>query len=248
MRGKQFPAGSYEKLSAADMGLTYTGFERVALDGVRRFESLDFEMALVILDGEADYAFGDCRGKARHRDMLYVPMHQSIDLSGSALVLCYCAPCTRKTSFAHIQFAEVDADERHKVYGTRAQGTHRHVWNCIDDNFHAARLLMGFCDGEPGGWTAWPPHEHGCAREEVYYYTGMGDGFALQCVYDELSDADAAVIVREGDLVSIAGGYHPNVGCPKRGIHYIFCMVSVKEGDRQFMDLTIQREFGDKLE
>ena len=248
MRGKHFSAGSFQKLSAAEMNLVYAGFEKQELSGEKRFESNGCELAFVILEGEAAYAFGETCGKAVHRDILYLPMQQSITLNGHATVLIYSAPCTKKTSFAHIAFQQVDADSRHKVFGSREQGTYRHVWNCIDDSFDASRLLMGFCDGEPGGWTAWPPHEHGEAREEIYYYIGMGDGFALQCVYDDLSQGDAVCIVRQGDLVSISGGYHPNVGCPKTGIHYLFCMVSVREGDRKFMNLTIQSEFGSKLE
>ena len=248
MRGRYFQNGTYGVLSPADMGLAYGSFEKRVLDGETAFDSGGQELALVVLGGAVTYAIGDARGAAEHRDVLYLPIHERISLCGKATVLCYGAPCTKKTAFAHIPFKAVDGDERHKQYGSPAQSTARHVWNCIDDAFDASRLLLGFCDGEPGGWTAWPPHEHGQAREEIYYYTGLGDGFALQCVYDDLTQSDAVRIVREGDLISIPGGYHPNVGCPKTGIHYLFCMVSVQEGNRQFMDLTIQKEFGDKLE
>lgn len=248
MKGKHFICGSFDKLGAEDMGLCFGEFERRTLRGEAAFESVDRETALVILDGEVAYCHAGCSGIAVHRDMLYLPLQDRIDLRGNATVLRYSAPCSRQTRFEHIPFAEVDADSRHKTYGDTAQGSFRHVWNCIDDTFDSVRLLMGFCDGVPGGWTAWPPHEHGSAREEIYYYTGMGDGFALQCVYESLDEAEAVRIVREGDLISVPGGYHPNVGCPKTGIHYLFCMVSVREDDRRFMDLTIQSQFGSKLE
>jgi 5-deoxy-glucuronate isomerase len=103
------------------------------------------------------------------------------------------------------------------------------------------------CCGGFGSWTAWPPHEHGEKREEVYVYFGMDDGFALQCVYDDLENPSELFLVRDGHLVAIPGGYHPNVGCPKTGIRYIYCMVSTAAEDRNFMDLNIQRQFGDKL-
>jgi 5-deoxy-glucuronate isomerase len=76
----------------------------------------------------------------------------------------------------------------------------------------------------------------------------MGDGFAIQCVYEDMRRPDAVVLVQDGHLVTIPAGYHPNVGSPKGGIRYIYCMVSVEAGDREFMDLHIQSEYGSKLE
>ncbi len=68
-----------------------------------------------------------------------------------------------------------------------------------------------------------------------------------ECVYEELGAPKEVAIVRNGDVISIDEGYHPNVGCPKTGIMYVYCMVSVEEGDRNFMDLEIQKIYGDKL-
>ena len=49
-------------------------------------------------------------------------------------------------------------------------------------------------------------------------------------------------------IVAIPQGYHPNVGCPKSGIRYVYCMVSLEAEDRNFMDLRTQRIFGERLE
>jgi len=54
-------------------------------------------------------------------------------------------------------------------------------------------------------------------------------------------------MIRDGDLISIPKGYHPNVGCPAGKISYIYCMVSKIPGDRNFMDLKIQEIYGDKF-
>ena len=107
--------------------------------------------------------------------------------------------------------------------------------------------MTGICRGRDGGWTAWPPHEHGAEREEVYVYYNMGNSFGLQCVYNDLQQAEAHVVT-EGHLVAIPEGYHPNCGCPCGGIHYVYCMVSTEEGKREFMDLRTQKIYGDKLE
>lgn len=78
-------------------------------------------------------------------------------------------------------------------------------------------------------------------------YFNMGESFGLQCVYNDLDQAEAHV-VREGHLIAIPEGYHPNCGCPCGGIRYVYCMVSVKEGDRDFMNLRTQKIYGDRLE
>lgn len=237
-------------LAPADLGLQYTSVQRLEIgQGTTAVESGREEVCLVVIGGAL--AFRGCgkSGSASLGDMLYLPIESQLELSGGPAVLIrYGAPCARQTKFAHIRFAEVDADERHKRYGTAESGTRRDVWNFIDEKFDSSRLLMGICYGAPGGWTAWPPHEHGDKREEVYVYFNMGDGFALQCVYEDMNDPDAVALVRDGDVIAIPTGYHPNVGCPKSGIRYVYCMVSVAAEDRNFMDLRTQAIYGDRLE
>ncbi len=182
-------------------------------------------------------------------DMLYVPVDTVIELDNAAgQMVCFGAPCTRQYEFAHIPFAQVDGDSRHKVYGKAENGTLRDVWNFIDESFPSGRLLTGICMGRDGGWTAWPPHEHAREREELYVYYGMGDSFGVQLVYDHKDHPYTTALVRDGHLVAIPRGYHPNCGCPGGGIHYVYCMVSTEEGERQFMDLRTETVFGDKLE
>ncbi|MDR1934893.1 MAG: 5-deoxy-glucuronate isomerase [Candidatus Accumulibacter sp.] len=238
------------RLRPADLGLEYTSVQRfeIGQDGVH-IESGGEEICLVVLAGRLSYRIPDRTGAASLGDMLYLPIDSSIELSaGPAAVVRFGAPCSRATRFAHLRFSEVDADQRHKVYGTPESGTRRDVWNFIDEKFDSSRFLIGICHGAPGGWTAWPPHEHGDKREEVYVYFDMGDGFALQCVYEDMGEANAVALVRDGDVVAIPKGYHPNVGCPKSGIRYVYCMVSIAPEERDFMDLRTQRIYGERLE
>ncbi len=236
------------RLNSADLGLKYTSAQRLELAGSLTAASGDEEICLVCIGGECAFEHDGARGRVVLRDILYLPPGDSVALSGDkCLLMRFGAPCAGGTGFAHIPFAEVDRDSRHKVYGDESIGTRRDVWNAIDEKFASGRFLVGFCVGRDGGWTAWPPHEHAAEREETYVYFGMGDAFGVQLVYNDMDNPHCVAMVREGDLVSIARGYHPNCGCPKGGISYVYCMVSTREGERQFMDLRCQAIFGDKL-
>ncbi|MEI6738476.1 MAG: 5-deoxy-glucuronate isomerase [Pseudomonadota bacterium] len=243
------PSETLKFLEPNDLGLMYTSLQRLEINAVTvSVKSGSNEICLVVIEGEVSYRFKDKSGVASLGDMLYLPIESVIELTnGPAVVIRYGAPCKRQTSFVHIAFKDVDADERHKVYGKVELGTRRDVWNFIDESFDSSRLLMGICYGAPGGWTAWPPHEHGVKREEVYIYFNMDDGFALQCVYEDMQNPDAIALVQNGHLIAIPSGYHPNVGCPKTGIRYVYCMVSTTAEDRIFMDLQTQAIYGDKL-
>lgn len=238
-----------DRLLPSDMGLVYTSVQRIEISGQETVLSNDEEVCLLVIKGTINWKINNMGGSAELKDMLYVPINQSIILMASdAVVIRFGAPCVRKTKFAYIPFKDVDKSERHKVFGKAEQGTLRDVWNCIDESFDSSRFLIGLCSGGDGGWTAWPPHEHGEKREEVYVYFDMNDAFGIQCVYDDMDSPNDVVIIREGHLVTIPKGYHPNVGCPKGGISYVYCMVSTKAEQRQFMDLKTQLIYGDKLE
>ncbi len=243
------PQETYAPLGPRELGLAYGSVQRLKeADGIR-LESGGRELCLVCIGGQTGYRCGRKSGTAVMNDMLYVPVDTVIELDNAAgQMVCFGAPCTRQYEFAHIPFAQVDGDSRHKVYGKAENGTLRDVWNFIDESFPSGRLLTGICMGRDGGWTAWPPHEHAREREELYVYYGMGDSFGVQLVYDHKDHPYTTALVRDGHLVAIPRGYHPNCGCPGGGIHYVYCMVSTEEGERQFMDLRTETVFGDKLE
>lgn len=240
-----------EKQEPAALGMVYTSVQRIEVGPAPvTVESGAEELCLVCIGGRVDYAACGQTGTAVQMDMLYLPIESSLQLTApeGGVLMRYGAPCARKTKFAHIRFADVDADDRHKVYGKVENGTRRDVWNYIDESFDSSRFLTGICRGANGGWTAWPPHEHGKEREETYVYFGMGDGFAAQFVYDDMNEPAVVALVRDGDVVTIPHGYHPNVGCPCGGICYAYVMVSTTAEDRNFMDLRTQQIYGDKLE
>jgi len=214
-------------------------------------ESGSEEVALVCISGQVEYSYNGRAGTQHFRDFLYLPWKSQITLATNhkAVIMRIGAPSDRDTAFAHISFSAVAKDPaKHKVFGTAETNTLRDVYMFIDDTFDAARLLMGIGQGHTGAWTVWPPHEHGAEKEEIYVYFDMGQAFGIQCVYETLDEVKFVGIVRDGDMVAVPGGFHPNAGCPGGRICYMYAMAARVAGERDFMTLRIQEEFGDKLE
>ena len=235
-------------------GLDFLSCQRIELDDGRPFTSLETgleEVVLVCIAGQADYDFDGTGGVMRFKDFLYLPWKSKVNLrTGHRTVLMRIgATSERDTDFSHIRFSDVAKDpSKHCVYGFAENNSLRDVYMYIDDQFNASRLLMGIGQGSAGGWTVWPPHEHGDEKEELYVYFDMGKAFGVQCVYENLQDPLFCGIVRDGDMVSVPRGYHPNAGCPGGRISYVYAMAARVAGQREFMALHIQEEFGDKFE
>ena len=206
------------------------------------------EVVLVCISGSFDYETEAAAGAAGFKDMLYLPWESEAELSADrAVAMRIGAPSDRDTRFAHLRFAEIDRDpDKHKCFGTKEINSLRDVYMYIDDTFHASRLLVGLGCGQPGGWTVWPPHEHGDEREELYVYFDLNGGFGIQCIYEDMDEAHC-FLVREGDMVAVPRGYHPNVGCPGGRIAYVYAMAARAAGERSFMSLRFQEHFGSGL-
>ena len=237
-----------EKKQPSDLALEFTSVQRYEPDRPATIISGPEELCFVVIKGSIQYQTESGKGLAAFRDMIYLPRKTSINLSSvlpGSVVMAYGAPAHRDTRFSHIPFEQIDRNrETHREYGEKSTNCRRDVWHFIGDDFDACRLMMGLCRGDTGGWTAWPPHEHSQEREEVYTYFDMGEAFGIQCVYEDMSDPIIIALVREGDLVSIPGGYHPNTGSPAGPISFVYCMVSRKPDDRKFLDLRIQEPYG----
>lgn len=241
------PAELLKKRKPRELGLEFTSVQRIEISGGKSVATAEEEACLVAIEGAVDYRCPGKSGTAACRDMLYLPPRCEAQLSSeNAVVMCYGAPSDLAGEAIHIRFSDIDGDAKtHEVFGKSENNTRRDVWHFISSDFPCSRLMMGLCRGQPGGWTVWPPHEHGEQREEVYVYFGMGKAFGLQCVYRDSNEPDAVVMVRDGDLVCVPEGFHPNVGCPAGAISFVYCMVSREPGRRDFMDLHFQEIYGD---
>ena len=115
----------------------------------------------------------------------------------------------------------------------------------VGKNVQAGRLMAGVTFSQPGNWTSWPPHEHAILAEEAYLYIDMPHpAFGVQLVYADDTNPELATIVREGDVVLMPQGYHPNVAAPGYPINFLWMMAASRElEDRQFGVVNIHPDF-----
>jgi len=236
-----------KKKKPGEMDLEYITSQRIELKENLTLDTENEEVCLVIIEGKVSFQFECKEGTANFKDMIYVPRRKKIQLyAKDAVIMLFSAPSNIDTQFSLIDFLTIDKNPAtHNIVGSLENNCKRDVWKFIDSDFKASRLMMGLCEGHVGGWTAWPPHEHAEKREEVYVYFNMKNSFGIQCVYDDMSNPYNVIIVKDGDLISIPKGYHPNVGCPGGKISYIYCMAAKKPGERNFMDLNVQKIYNE---
>ena len=81
--------------------------------------------------------------------------------------------------------------------------------------------------------------------EEAYLYVDMpAPAFGIQLVYTNPHEPEVATIVREGDVVLMPAGYHPNVAAPGGQINFVWMMAAIREDeDRQYGVVNVQPDF-----
>ena len=205
------------------------------------------ETALIALGGSATVTV-DGKGYALGRyDALYVPRDTgfTIDAGAHGCDLAeISAPVSRRHPVQHVTFAAVQSDPGlHFAAGGPAAKRDLNV--LIGKNVQAGRIMAGVTFSEQGNWTSWPPHEHAAMLEEAYLYIDMPHpGFGVQLVYVDAAEPELATVVREGDVVLIPQGYHPNVAAPGHAIKFLWMMAAAREReDRKWGVVNVQPEF-----
>ena len=144
----------------------------------------------------------------------------------------------------HVRFSDVQADPG-LHFNAGGPSSKRDLNVLIGKNVQAGRIMAGVTFSDQGNWTSWPPHEHAAMLEEAYLYIDMpAPAFGIQLVYTNPSEPELATIVREGDVVMMPQGYHPNVAAPGGAINFLWMMAAVREDeDRQYGVVNVQPEF-----
>ncbi|HYU25245.1 MAG TPA: 5-deoxy-glucuronate isomerase [Thermoanaerobaculia bacterium] len=217
-------------------------FGRIVLEGEEiAFSTGGRETALLCLNGTA--RVNDTYTLERY-DALYVPRDTEIKISGTCDVAEIAAPVEKKYPVQLVRFADVQNDPSLHFH-TGGPSSERDVNIVIGKNVEAGRILAGVTFSKPGNWTSWPPHEHARMLEEAYLYIDMpAPGWGLQLVYNDPGNPELVTVVRDGDVVLMPQGYHPNVSAPGSSINFLWMMAANREGDdRQFGVVNVQPEY-----
>jgi 5-deoxy-glucuronate isomerase len=241
--------GRHISVSPANSTMRHLAYGRIILDASVpqvAFSSGGHETALVCLSGAAEVMVGTQKFQLGQYDAIYAPRDSHIEV---------------KTK-SHLDIAEFYSDVEHDYpvqfvsyqqtskdptlrFNTGGPANTRDLNILIGKNVNAGRLLVGFTFSEPGNWTSWPPHEHAKMLEEMYVYFDMPEpAYGLQLVYNNTEYPELVTAVRDGDVVLMPSGYHPNISVPGHRIAFLWAMAAHREvEDRQFGVVNIQPGF-----
>jgi 5-deoxy-glucuronate isomerase len=216
-------------------------------DAPVRFETGGLETGLICLKGTASIAVDGASHTLGRYDSLYVPRDASVEVTAGAAgcdVAEIAAPVARRHPVQFVSFAGVQQDPG-LHFETGGASAKRELNVLLGKNVQAGRIMAGVTFSAPGNWTSWPPHEHASMLEEAYLYVEMPPpSFGVQLVYTDPGEPELATIVREGDIVLMPQGYHPNVAAPGGAINFIWMMAANREDeDRQYGVVNVQPEF-----
>ncbi len=233
--------------TAASRHLSYGRIILDAGDAPLHVKGGDSETGLICLRGSATVETESQSYDLGRYDALYVPRdgaflvspgHDGCDLAEIS------APVSKRHSVQYVRFADVQANPG-LHFNAGGVSSKRDLNVLIGKNVEAGRIMAGVTFSEPGNWTSWPPHEHAAMLEEAYLYVDMpAPAFGIQLLYTNPREPELATIVREGDVVMMPQGYHPNVAAPGGSINFVWMMAAVREDeDRQYGVVNVQPEF-----
>ena len=228
----------------------YLHYGRIILDAgdpPARFETGGMETGLICLKGSAVVRVDGSSHELERYDTVYAPRGSSVEVAAGAAgcdMAEIAAPVERRHPVQFVSFAEVRKNPG-LHFETGGPGAKRDLNVLIGKNVQAGRIMAGVTFSAPGNWTSWPPHEHAAMLEEAYLYIDMpAPGFGVQLVYTDPKEPELATIVREGDIVLMPAGYHPNVAAPGASINFVWMMAANREDDdRQYGVVNVQPDF-----
>ena len=212
------------------------------------FNNNEHETGLVCLNGAARVTIGGEAFELSRYDSLYVPRDSQIEVRASGEEGCdlaeVYAPVSKKYPVQFVSYKDVRANPKLHIIAGKPPAE-RDLNVLIGANVEAGRIMAGVTFSSPGNWTSWPPHEHSRMLEEAYLFIDMpAPAFGVQFVYTNPEKPELVQVVREGDVVLMPQGYHPNVAAPGTQINFLWMMAAIREGeDRQYGVVNVQPEF-----
>lgn len=250
-RGTNAHGGRHTAVSPANSAMTHLSYGRIRLQAGESvaFETGGRETGLICFSGQATVRVGEVSHELTRYDALYVPRGSTVQVTttNAPVDLAECsAPVQGDYPLQYICHQSDVAPDPTLKFATGEPGSARTINILLGKNVQAGRLVAGVTQSEPGNWTSWPPHEHAAMLEELYVYYDMpAPAFGIQFVYENPNAPDEhALVVREGDVVLMPAGYHPNVSVPGHSINFLWIMAAHRETiDRQFGVVNVQPGF-----
>ena len=237
---------SVEPGKTASRNLHYGRIILEAGDEPLVFETSHRETGLICLNGSAKIVTGDDSFSLSRYDAIYIPRDSNVTVSteGGCDLAELGAPVENRYPVQFVSFTDVRKDPAlHFMAGKPP--IERDLNILLGKNVEAGRIMAGVTFSSDGNWTSFPPHEHHDMLEEAYLYIDMpAPQWGIQMVYTNLNDPELVQVVREGDVVLMPQGYHPNVAAPGGSINFLWMMAANREGvDRQFGVVNVQPEY-----
>jgi len=232
--------------NTATRHLHYGRIRLDADDAPLTFENLAHETGLICLNGSANVTTGGQTFSINRYDALYVPRDSKIEVStedGCDLAE-ISAEVENLYPLQFVSFEEVRKNPAlHFIAGKPP--TERDLNILLGKNIQAGKIMAGVTFSSDGNWTSFPPHEHAEMLEEAYLYIDMpAPQWGIQMVYTDPKNPELIEVVREGDVVVMPKGFHPNVAAPGGQINFLWMMAANTEvEDRQFGVVNVQPEY-----
>lgn len=232
--------------ATASRNLFYGRIRIEAGEAAIEFENGTHETGLICLNGSATVSTADGSYNLSRYDALYVPRDSRImvDTAEGCDLAEISSPVEKRYPLQYVNFVEIRKDPAlHFIAGKPP--TERDLNILLGKNIEAGRIMAGVTFSSDGNWTSWPPHEHANLLEEAYLYIDMpAPQWGVQFVYTNAQEPELAEVVREGDVVLMPQGFHPNVAAPGGSINFLWMMAANNEGiDRQFGVVNVQPEY-----
>lgn len=242
--------GRTRSVAPGTTAATHLHYGRIILDrgdAPLSFSTAEHETGFIALKGSATVVADGRAFDLVPYDALYVPRDCHVEVrpgrDGCDLAE-ISARVERRYPVQFVSFADVQKDPglHFKAGGPAAERTLNML---IGKNVEAGRIMAGVTFSAPGNWTSWPPHEHAALAEEAYLYIDMpAPAFGVQFVYTDKTTPELGVVVREGDVVLMPRGYHPNVAAPGGSINFLWMMAANREtDDRLFGVVNVHPDF-----
>lgn len=229
--------------------LRHLCYGRILLDGTTpraAFATEKRETGLLCMKGACRISVGGTAHDLDTHDGMYIPRGSSVEVTTSTLVdlVEVAADVEGDYPLQVVRYADVKQDPTLK-FTTGGPTSTRDLNIVLGKNVKAGRIVAGFTTIRPGHWASWPPHQHTDLLEEAYLYYDMpAPAFGIQLVYDNTERPEFVEVVRDGDLVMMPSGYHPNVSIPGHSVSFVWMMAARREvEDRVFGVVNVQPGF-----